>query len=220
MQTKWSLSLSQPHSFFQLSLYSLWLSPILYPFTAHVFLSNYWPSCPWCLCPKMGFSKPSTGSVSGSLIAPRAQIIEAPRHGPQSNLESEDSAHEIDGPSRPRHPSFFHISDPPISRNSQTSPGSPFLSPPLSLSGYESPPYKPDLEDVMSLDMHNAFKNWKKTGYEHSNPTRLPSYVEPIAPRLHMINGVQCSTPCESSGDCPRRGSLGTFTSPSIMHVI
>ena len=166
----------------------------------------------------MGSRKSSTGSLPKPPIAVRTEPIEAPRHGQQRNLGSEDSSHQIDGPSRSPQPSLFHLSDPPTPRNSQASPGSPFLSPPLSLSCFETPPYKPDLEDIMSLDMHNAYKRRKKSGYQHTDQTDPLGHVEPMASRLHLINEAQSGRHSrsslksrESSSDTLRQKSLGKF---------
>lgn len=166
----------------------------------------------------MDSHKSPTGSLPKSPIARQAENIEVSRHGRRSKLGSEDSSHQIDGPSRSPQPSLFHPSDPPTPWNSQASPGSPFLSPPLSLSGYESPPYKPNLEDVMSLDMYNAYKKRKKSGYQHIDQTDPFSHIEPMASRLQSINETQSEhhskgspKSWESSGNSLRQKSLGRF---------
>lgn len=166
----------------------------------------------------MGSRESSTSSLAKSLITPRAEIIEAPRHGRRTNLRSENSSHQIDGLSRSPQPSLLRPSDPSTPLNSQASPGSPFLSPPLSLSGFETPPYKPDLEDVMSLDMHNAYKRRKKSGYQHTDQKDPLSHVEPMASRLYSVNGTQSGLHSrssvkswESTSDTLRYKPLGIF---------
>ncbi|MCJ1409966.1 hypothetical protein MMC19_004050 [Ptychographa xylographoides] len=103
-----------------------------------------------------------------------------------------------EAPQTARSASLFPASAPMTMRSTQYSPGSHqsehsslYLSPPATDSDSERPPYKPDSNDVSSLNMHTKKKKRVKNRFLRKGYTLILGYMSDQSPPHHSKNGTK-----------------------------